>query len=740
MISMAVLKQILPTIISIALVAGFLPSSAFAEDAIVSEGETDSAASDTPSVLDKDARTDYVDEEKAEVELELELDPSVDREELKDVECDSDDAVLVPRDSGHEVVPFASIVPGNGVTFPTGIVKPGNATHIGIDVSVHNGTIDWDKVKAAGVEFAIIRCGYGLDYAYQDDSQWRRNVSECERVGIPYGVYIYSYADSVSQAANEADHALRLLRHCGAWLRYPVYFDLEERFLESNRFAPLLGEMAMTFCSKISKAGYTPAIYANTNWFTNYLTEPIFDTWGRWVAQYNATCTYGKGAYQMWQCSSLGVVRGIGGNVDLNYELGYSNGSPQKTSGLKMVNGSVIFADGNGARKKGWQEYGGHTFYFDSNGVMVTGVRSINGVTYSFRGSGVLEGRWANSDNGWILLDRNGQKQYGWRYVGHNWYFLDGSSGVMQTGWLAQGGKKYYLNPSTGAMVTGDVVIDGHDYLFSGAGELVREKLPTWVCIGGKWYLRNSAGQNLTGWQKMGNTWYYMNANGVMQTGWIELGGVWYYLDSSGAMRTKWMQLDGRWYYLDPDSGAMAEGWAWIGGVRYYFERRSGVMVVGWKRIDGAWRYFSNSGAMKTHWLQIGNRWYYLAPDSGAMAEGWTWIGGVRYYFEPESGAMAKGWKFINEKWYYLGESGAIKTLWLQLNGKWYYLKPGSGEMAERWAWIGGAWYYFKPGSGDMVTGWTWIGGAFYYFFDSGAMAADQWVDGKYLTSSGALV
>lgn len=97
-----------------------------------------------------------------------------------------------------------------------------NATRKGIDVSEHNKNIDWEKVKAAGIDYAIIRCGYGSDIQNQDDKQWQRNVSECERLGIPYGVYIYSYAKNIEMAASEAQHVLRLIS--GHKLSYPGIF------------------------------------------------------------------------------------------------------------------------------------------------------------------------------------------------------------------------------------------------------------------------------------------------------------------------------------------------------------------------------------------------------------------------------------------------------------------------------------------------------------------------------------
>lgn len=96
-----------------------------------------------------------------------------------------------------------------------------------VDVSEHNGNIDWAKVKASGIVGAIIRCGYGQDQTGQDDKKWLRNVSECERLGIPYGVYLYSYAKTTGAVHGEINHALRLLKgHSPAW---PVYFDSEQR-------------------------------------------------------------------------------------------------------------------------------------------------------------------------------------------------------------------------------------------------------------------------------------------------------------------------------------------------------------------------------------------------------------------------------------------------------------------------------------------------------------------------------
>lgn len=185
----------------------------------------------------------------------------------------------------------------------------------GIDVSHHQGVINWDKVKSQ-IDYAILSVGYGDNIPTQDDEQFHRNAKECVRLGLPFGVYIYSYATSLEQAKSEANHVLRMIR--GYKLNYPIYYDLEDSETTGKCSNKLIADMAELFCNIIEKEKYWVGIYANTYWFTNKLTDKRFNRWTRWVAQYNNNCTY-QGKYDMWQYSSLGVVSGIKGNVDMNY-------------------------------------------------------------------------------------------------------------------------------------------------------------------------------------------------------------------------------------------------------------------------------------------------------------------------------------------------------------------------------------------------------------------------------------
>ena len=191
----------------------------------------------------------------------------------------------------------------------------------GIDVSIHNYKIDWEKVKKAGIDFAIIRCGFGKDSTEQDDDKFRYNVEECKKLSIPYGVYLYSYALNTKDAVSEAEHVLRLIK--GYSPKYGIWFDMEDadgyksrKGMPSNQ---TLVDICDTFCKEIKKNGYSKVgIYANLDWWNNRLNDSKLDVYDKWVAQWGKVCTYGK-KYVMWQYTSEGSVDGIIGRVDMNY-------------------------------------------------------------------------------------------------------------------------------------------------------------------------------------------------------------------------------------------------------------------------------------------------------------------------------------------------------------------------------------------------------------------------------------
>lgn len=178
-----------------------------------------------------------------------------------------------------------------------------------IDVSEHQGKIDWEKVMYH-IDGAILRCGFGSNYKRQDDKMFKRNADECTRLGIPFGVYLYSYADTMEEAKSEAAHVLRLIK--GYKLAYPVYLDLEEPGTQTGAV-----ERAQVFGDIIEEAGYWCGIYANLNWWENYLKDGL-ERFTKWVAQYYSKCEYTGSHLDIWQYTSKGNVPGIEGNVDMN--------------------------------------------------------------------------------------------------------------------------------------------------------------------------------------------------------------------------------------------------------------------------------------------------------------------------------------------------------------------------------------------------------------------------------------
>ena len=183
-----------------------------------------------------------------------------------------------------------------------------------IDVSKHQGNIDFQAVKNAGVYAVIIRAGYGRETS-QKDPMFDTNYARAKAAGLHIGAYWYSYADSVADAAKEAAACLACIQ--GKQFDFPVYYDLEEQSTAALG-RDTCTQIAQTFCSSIEQAGYWAGVYANTNWFTNYLNHSVL--WPRytvWLADYRQAYNTTLGR-DMHQYTSTGRVAGIKGNVDLD--------------------------------------------------------------------------------------------------------------------------------------------------------------------------------------------------------------------------------------------------------------------------------------------------------------------------------------------------------------------------------------------------------------------------------------
>lgn len=193
----------------------------------------------------------------------------------------------------------------------------------GIDVSEHNGVIDWEKVKSSGsVDFAMIRAGYGQTAV---DKQFHKNAVMCNTLGIPIGIYWFSYATTVDAVEREARACLETIKDYK--ITYPVAFDFEDdsvRVAKNNGVAvtkQLATALARMFLMTISNAGYIPALYSNPSYLNQYFDYPSLEDTDLWLAQW-PTNPKPEAGHPMnpniWQYSSTGKIPGITTNVDLN--------------------------------------------------------------------------------------------------------------------------------------------------------------------------------------------------------------------------------------------------------------------------------------------------------------------------------------------------------------------------------------------------------------------------------------
>lgn len=217
-----------------------------------------------------------------------------------------------------------------------------------IDVSVWQGDIDWEQVKPH-IDGAIIRCSDGKTGNTTPDPKFERNSSECERLDIPYGVYVYSYARTANDARKEATNALKFIKD--KKLSYPVFFDSEEKGTQNGA-----RECATAFMEVMEFAGIVSGIYASRSWYNNYLKG--IDCRVLWIAAWNNT---GAGIpCDIWQYSNNGNIPGINGRVDLDvcyktFEAYFTPKEPENTKTVDELAQEVLagmWGNGNTRKKR----------------------------------------------------------------------------------------------------------------------------------------------------------------------------------------------------------------------------------------------------------------------------------------------------------------------------------------------------------------------------------------------------
>ena len=283
----------------------------------------------------------------------------------------------------------------------------------GIDVSAHQGNINWDAVKASGIDFAIIRISYGQSAV---DSKAIRNIQECIRVGMPFGVYVYSYALNVNNAINEANLVIRTLAPYKDKVRFPVIIDMEDADGYKRKHGMPSYDTLVSICEKeclmFEEAGYYAAIYASKSWFDTKLNSSRLNRFDKWMAWWNSSASskFDHNAYGLWQYSSSGSVSGISGRVDMNESfkdypsiIGGGKPTPQPSTPTKSVDEIarevINGAWGNGDDRKNRLTAAGYDYNAVQNRVNELLGSSSSKKSNEEIANEVIAGQWGNGND-----------------------------------------------------------------------------------------------------------------------------------------------------------------------------------------------------------------------------------------------------------------------------------------------------------------------------------------------------
>lgn len=274
--------------------------------------------------------TKYNETVPANANTDIRIRPYIDKEETF-YQLDGKKILTHNSTMGETFIPVFGDVPQSTIQ-PEDIVHDGNGfvkytgggdlvSKIGVDISEHQGIIDWEKVKKAGIDFAIIRAGYRTygGGIITLDGNFLDNIEGAQDVGIDVGVYFFSQAINTEEAIEEADAILNAI--AGHHITYPVIYDWEliydDRARTDSVSVETLADCCVAFCERVKSAGYTPMIYQNTSTATYKLDLPRVKDYDFWLAEYATFPTFYY-KYDIWQYSSSGTVDGIDGVVDLN--------------------------------------------------------------------------------------------------------------------------------------------------------------------------------------------------------------------------------------------------------------------------------------------------------------------------------------------------------------------------------------------------------------------------------------
>ncbi|MCI8382553.1 MAG: hypothetical protein HFI07_12330 [Lachnospiraceae bacterium] len=486
---------------------------------------------------------------------------------------------------------------------------PANAAALGIDVSKYQGAINWGAVPSSGVSYTFIKVGStksGVDPAFA------ANVAGAQAAGLRTGVYIYSYANSVEAAVNEANLVLQWIE--GYHINFPVAFDVEDSVYKKLDPATVTA-MANAFCDVIASAGYHPIVYTGTNFYRKHFAPGL--RYDIWIAQYGDSCDIP--GHAIWQASQTGSVAGVAGHVDIDYMYkDYHNliipvGFAQRGEGTYFYNDYRI--------QFGWVDYNNARYHMDATGRMNTGWFTDESGTYYLADDGhALVGQNQLGEDR-FYFDEAGRIHGGWITVADNQYYYDANNGCrMVTGWFNDETGRHYLYPADGHLVKGALTIEGKDYLFNTAGSMLTD----WQEVNGlRFYYNPADGAMVKGWLgDIANRYYLTPVDGHMVTGWQNIENANYYFNENGLMQIGMVKIGDATFYFDPNTGMQQTGFIGDMTNRYYFNTVDGRMVTGLQNIDGQLYLFDQNGKMMVGWQNIDGTTFYFSPADGSMVKG----------------------------------------------------------------------------------------------------------------------
>ena len=555
----------------------------------------------------------------------------------------------------------------------------GKSVAVGIDVSYHQGNIDWEKVKADGIEYAVIRVGYRayLSGSLARDTKFFDYIEDAKKAGIKVGAYIFSQAISEEEAREEADFAIKQIKESGYELDLPLAIDCEYaaegvgRLYEANLSKEQMTNVAEAFCERVKSYGYEPMIYSSSSWFYSKMDgERLGKEYRLWMARYNthsynADTEAGRELYggkiDIWQCSSSARVDGISGNVDLDWYY------------LDPVNGVYKGEDGN--------------WYYYVDGEIDT---SYTGIAGNSKG-------WWRIENGKVNFNYNGfaENENGWWYLkGGQVQFAitDITKGTVngQTGWWYVKGGQVQLDATTVEKnENGWWYIENGMVDFTHTG-IERNDLGWWRIENGQ------VNFNYNGFAENENGWWYLNGGQVQfNTEDIIKGTV--------AEEAGWWYINGGQVQLGISTVAKNDlGWWYVKNGKVDFEHY-GIEKnsLGWWRIEGGGVNFNFDG-----FAENANGWWYLEDGAVQFAVtdilkgsvegnlGWWYVKGGQVSFSDTVAKNSLGWWRIEGGQVNFDFNGFAENT----NG-WWYLKGGQVDFGKTAVILGningvaGQWY-----------------------------------------------